>query len=88
MADRIVNIVDLNREINSDIDKYVNLKAEVICIIDKIENSECLDLIYKRYIHNKNWNTIADEMKYSEKHIHKIHRRALKEVEKIIMDTK
>lgn len=82
-ADRVATVVDLEREINKDVDNYVDLKARITKMIDKVQNSEHLDVLYKRYVNNKSWLTISSEMKYSESYLYKLHGRALKEFKEV-----
>lgn len=83
LSDRVIKVIDFRRELNDDIDKYIDLKSQITKEIDKLKDSEHIDILYKRYIHNNSWRDIAEEMNYSERTIHRIHGKALREFEEI-----
>ncbi len=76
---QIVKIIDIENEIDSLIDKYVDLKHKVIGEIHNINKADHIKLLYKRYVENKMLEVIADEMSYSYQYIKELHRHALQE---------
>lgn len=66
-----------SKSILVDIAKLVELKQEAIKLIDSIDDADCIDVLYKRYVLMKRWEVIAKEMYFSYPHIHRIHERAL-----------
>ena len=58
----IVKIVDLEKEINADIDKLVDLKREIVKVIRTIKNAEYQTLLELRYLCFKKWEQIAVDM--------------------------
>ncbi|MBQ6263069.1 MAG: sigma-70 family RNA polymerase sigma factor [Clostridia bacterium] len=84
----VLKIVDLEKVIDAEIDRFVDLKKEIREVINQIpDNSQklCLKL---RYIQFLKWNVIADEMDLSLKQVHRIHNEALKNVKLPYMETK
>ena len=81
LEDTIVKIVDLQEEINRDIDKLVDLKAEMVGTIKQIQNKELQVILEKRYLCFETWEKIAVEMNYSIQHIFRLHSKALKNIE-------
>ena len=77
MEDIIVKIVDLENEINADLDSLVDLKARIIDIIRTVSDAEQQTLLELRYLNNKSWQQIADEMGYCRQHVFTIHKNAL-----------
>lgn len=77
MADTICKIVDLEREINEDIDRLVDLKAEARRAINAVSDPDQQLILELRYLCYKSWEEIAEEIGYSETWIHKLHGRAL-----------
>lgn len=73
----IYKYLNYEREIKSDIAKLLDLKKEAMLIIDKIDDSNYVDLLYKRYIHCLHWKEIAYQMNFSMTHIFYLHRLAL-----------
>ena len=77
-------IVDLDREIDEDIDALVDFKAEVWEKLDKIADERYKRILWLRYADRKTWRYIALELNFSIRYIHKMHLKALAELDKII----
>ena len=77
MADTVTKIVDLQQEINSDINRLVDLKREIVEVIHSVENIECQTLLELRYLCFKTWEQIAVDMNYTVRNIHLLHKEAL-----------
>lgn len=84
LGEIVAKIIDLNDEINNDIDKLVDLKKEIMNLIDKVSCDDLRCILYLRYFHFKTWEKIAVEMNYSYQWIHKLHSRALSEVDNLL----
>ena len=80
MENTIVKIVDLENEINRDIDRLVDLKAEVRQLIAALENPEQQLILELRYLCFKQWSVIMEEMGISETSVYRIHGEALKNI--------
>lgn len=78
----ICKIIELDKEITTDIDRLVDLKAEVMRKIDNIPDDDYRLLLTLRYLNFKTWEQIAVEMNYTYKWVHEIHKRALAEFDK------
>ena len=83
MADSVIKIIDLQDEINSDINKLVELKREIMGVIKAVPNMEYQTLLEKRYLCFITWEQIAVDMNYSMQYTFRIHERALKEIDQI-----
>ena len=75
MADAVVKIVDLQREINDDIDALVDLKRDIMRRIKSIPSTEYQLILEKRYLCFMPWEQIAVDMGYSIQHPPKRPRR-------------
>lgn len=84
MEDAIIKIVALEEEINSDIDQLVDLKREIMCVIQKVQNDEYKTLLEKRYLCRFSWEQIAVDLNYSIQHIYRMHDGALREIEVVL----
>ena len=84
MEDVIVRLMDLEKEIDNDIDRLIALKEEVIENINKIDNCSLRLLLTMRYINNRDWEDIADNMLYDVRTIYRFHNQGLKEIDKIL----
>lgn len=84
MEDIICKIIDLESEINSDIDKLVDLKREIVKLIKSIPNPEHQTILELRYLCFKTWEQIAVDMNYSIHHLYKMHNGALNVCDKLL----
>jgi len=82
MEDTIAKMVDLENEINEDIDVLVDLKAEIMRRIKRVENTEYQTILELRYLCFKRWEEIAVEMGYSLRRLYELHDCALEEISK------
>ena len=72
------------KEIAADIDRLIDVKREVMTVIDSLDNPDEITLLYKRYFQYLKWEEIAVEMKFDYRYVHRIHSRALNNVDNII----
>lgn len=84
MENTLVKIIDLSHEVNDEIDRFIDIKAEIMETIKQVEDINLQLLLEKRYINGKSWEEIADELKYSVSGVFKLHGQALKEIDSII----
>lgn len=82
---RIVHkMIELEQEINSEIDTFVDKKHRIINQIQKLKNPDYISLLFKRYVEFKKFETIAIEMNYTYQYILNMHGYALKTFEEIM----
>ena len=77
---RFINYTEYAMLIDGYIEKLTAIKEEIFVAIYKVENSTYRTLLIKRYIQFKTWETIAEEMHYEVRWVHKLHGRALKKI--------
>lgn len=77
----IENIDRLEREMNEDIDRLVDLRRDIQRAINDVGDETLQELLERRYIHGQTFERIADEMYYSYMHICRLHGRALNVIE-------
>ena len=81
---KVINkLVDLQREINCEIDKFYNIKHRIIGEIQQLEKPEQMEVLYRRYVLYQGFAKIAVEMGYNYKWCCHNHGEALKAFEKI-----
>ena len=80
----MTKIIDIDRDIDRDIDELVDFKAEVWEKLDKIADERYKRILWLRYADRKTWRYIALELNFTIRYIHKIHLKALAELDKII----
>jgi hypothetical protein len=74
-------IDEMERNLDKMIDEYIEKKNLIIGQIDGIENEDCYNILFSRYIEKKTFEVIATEMKYSWRQIIRLHGKALKAFE-------
>lgn len=82
LGSAVAKIVDLENEINCIIDKYRELRIEIVSKIERIDDEMQYQVLFSRYIERKTYEKIADDTGYSERQIIRIHKSALIEFEK------
>ena len=83
MEDVITKMVDLESEINADLTRLINLKHEIVTVVKCVESPELQTLLELRYLCFMTWEQIAVELHFDLRWIHRLHNRALNEVEAI-----
>ena len=84
MENIIARLTDTEDEINADIDRLVSLKLEIMNTIWQVADENAQMVLERRYHSFKSWEDIAADMSVSIRWVHKIHAKALDEVEKIL----
>ena len=79
LEDCTQKIIDLQTRLGDDMADLVRVKCEISEAIRHMENYENQDILVKRYVCNKSWETIAAELGYSVPYIYRRHGEALKE---------
>lgn len=81
METALVKMIDLEAEINADIDRLVDLKREILAIINSVHPAEYQLVLEMRYLNFMTWEEIADRMSYSWRNVHYVHGKALRTAE-------
>jgi DNA-directed RNA polymerase specialized sigma subunit len=81
--DIVVKMIDYKNNINKKIDELVDLKADILTTISKMDNTDQQTVLMLRYINRKYFEQIAVEMNYSYRNVLYIHGAALKSFEKL-----
>ena len=76
----LVKIADLESEISSDIDKLVELKGNIMDVINEVADPEESLVLNLRYLNFFSWEDIAVKMDCSVRNVHIVHSRALEHV--------
>lgn len=78
----IGKIMELEREVTSDIDKLIDMKSEIRKMIESVKDNRYRLLLEYRYLNNFTWERIAEEMIYEVRWVYELHGHALKELSK------
>lgn len=84
LGDAIAKLVDMEREIDRAVDAFVDKKNEVKAILEKIQNADQLEVLYKVYIQYESLEKVACEMNMTYRNACYIHGRALQTVEALL----
>ena len=79
--DLINKIVDLQDEIYHDIVRLETLSYEIRQVIESVQDDRERQLLQYRYLDGKTFEWIATEMHYHWQWIHRLHKRALRNLE-------
>lgn len=74
----LIKINHMEEKIRNEVNKLVELKAEISSVISNLENTGYQILLRNRYVSCKTWIEIANEMYCSIDNVYKMHRKALK----------
>ena len=79
----VIKMMELEEQINSDIDRLVNLKAEARLLIDELADDKHKVVLSMYYVSDMTFEMKSDETHYSIGAVHKFYRSALKEFEEL-----
>lgn len=77
LEDSIIKIVMAENEVNSAIDRFVDIKNEISSLISLIQNEDERLLLELRYLCFNSWEQIAAKMNYSYSYTFRVHKQAL-----------
>lgn len=77
-----VKIADMRKEIDMEIDGFVDKKHRIINQIHTLSDSKHMKLLFKKYVQFKSLELIAVEMGYTYQYIVELHGYALNEFKK------
>ena len=80
MANCVERIVDLNRELNRQIERYLKLRQKIANSIDTVGDPILRLLLEYRYLNGDTWEKVAERMNYSRMQVGRLHERALSEM--------
>lgn len=83
MEDVIAKMVDLESEINADLTRLIDTKHEIVTVIKCVESPEHQTLLELRYLCFKTWEEISVTLHLDIRWIHRLHNKALCEVDLI-----
>lgn len=81
IGDMVSQIVDLERDTQKYVDIYMEILQKVIMQIDSMPKETHYKVLFAKYIENKTFDIIAEEMGYSWRQVMRIHGAALSEFE-------
>lgn len=73
----VERIISLQNGLTAQVIRRVNLRKEIECAIQTVQDERLQQLLKYRYINGLTWESIAVNMHYSWQHLHKLHSKAL-----------
>lgn len=83
-GDAYINYVKLKAELISSVSRLMEYKREILKTINEIENPSYRLVLESRYINRMTFEEIAEKTHYDQRHIYRLHKKALDEVEKVL----
>lgn len=80
VENKALDLVSLKKDIDLHNIKIEEVKREISCVIDKIEDDTLKNLLRLRYLEFRKWEDIAYILNYTKRHIHRKHTEALEEI--------
>ena len=84
--DVMLDITEAEAKLEEKIHRYEALMIKVTMLIGKLDDPDLRKLLRLRYLEEKPWDEVASSVGVSESHIYLLHRKALTEFEKFIVD--
>lgn len=84
LGNLIVKKVMVENEINKKLEESYELLHRIEKAIEVLPEREQY-LIRARYIEGKTWEEISGEMEYALRHVYRLHKEALKELQKVVI---
>lgn len=73
----VAKIIDLEREIDTKVDRLVDFRREIERAISKMHGPKEREVLLRRYIQGERWEEIAEKMGLNLRWVHRVHGRAL-----------
>lgn len=84
IGEAVAKLIDIKESMISDIDSYVKARELIMEALNSIKNPYHFDVLYKRYVLYKKWETISEEMNYKDvRGVYKLHGKALRTFSKV-----
>ena len=84
----MAKIIDLDREIDKDVDRLVDLKAEVWEKLDNISDERLKRILWLKYAERKSGRYIAEDICLTPRHTRRLQTQAMEEFENIFQRNK
>lgn len=81
LSDIIVKFEELQRKIDDKIKESLELRVEIENAILTVEDTEEEMVLKMRYIEFRHWEDIAKVMRYSIRHVYRMHGQALRDLQ-------
>ena len=83
-ADIFARLEELERELKGQQDNARAKAKEIIAVIEQVEDERYRGILHDRYIMGMHWKDIIEQTGYTNRHIFRVHRFALLEIDRIL----
>ena len=84
MADQLARIGEAEETLRNALDELVAVRNKITETINRVDDVDCQTLLELRYLCMKPWNEIREIMGMSSAHMFRLHKDALRLVERIL----
>jgi len=84
LEDTVIKILKLEHELNRDIDQLVDLKREIMDLLEEVKDVNYRLVLEKRYLCFESWPVIGKEMGHTDRWAQLKHQAALRVVQQIL----
>ena len=81
MEEFLCKAIDLENEINKDLCELIDIKSEIVSVIKRVKSTDLQTLLELRYLCFKTWEEISVELHLDIRWVHRLHNKALNEVD-------
>lgn len=85
LEDSVIKICLAEQAINKAVDEFIDIKNEISEMVKSIDNDDERILLELRYLCFNSWDQIATKMSISSSHAFRLHRKALKSVDRELL---
>ncbi len=76
----MAKVADLEEELNDEINTFINLRKQIHSVINAVPDADERMVLCYRYVHNKKWEEISNELHESVSTVKRQHASALEHV--------
>jgi len=84
MADAVCKMIDLENEIARDMDRLIEVKQQIVAVINAVDDVVLRTLLEKRYLCGATWEEISVDLCFNRRWTFRLHDKALEAVQKIL----
>ena len=84
MADAVCKMIDLENEIARDMDRLIEVKREIVTVINAVDDVVLRTLLEKRYLCGATWEEISVDLCFNRRWTFRLHDKALGAIQKIL----
>ena len=84
LEDTVIKIMEQEQELNAEIDRLVDLKREIMDVLDEVKDMNFRLILEKRYLCVESWPKIGEDMGHSDRWAQLKHQAALRVVQQIL----